>query len=170
MVAGAWYVAYYETMKARGSTAEEVCRMLYDLHEIEIGRIPKEKHLADGEFKLSVGYQMGYTTWAHWTQKRQIPENYVAKFVSGEDKDFDYGVDYIECAMVKYFNARSVPEIAPYFCLADFQLSRVRGTGLRREKTLAQGDALCDFRFKAGRPVTQSWETEVPKFKARGIG
>lgn len=30
----------------------------------------------------------------------------------------------------------------------------------------AQGDDLCDIRFKKGRPVRQDWSTEVPKFRS----
>ena len=170
LVVGAWHAAYYRTMKPEGYKAADVCRMLYDLYDMEIGRIPREQHLADGKRVMSAGYQTGYTSWTYWTQKRQIPENFVAEFIVGDGEDFDYGVDYLECALEKYFEAQEVPEIAPYFCLADFQLSRVRETGLRRKGTLAQGNGRCDFRFKAGRPVTQCWETEVPKFRARGIG
>ena len=41
------------------------------------------------------------------------------------------------------------------------------GTGLRRQGTLAQGDALCDFRYKKGRAVVQDWQSEVPRFQGK---
>lgn len=55
-------------------------------------------------------------------------------------------------------------DVAPYFCLNDFPRSRAEGTGLVRTGTIAQGAALCDFRYKLGREVTQGLETETVRF------
>ena len=60
--------------------------------------------------------------------------------------------------------SQGAAEVAPYFCLNDFILSRAEGTGLSRAHTLAQGHDRCDFRYKKGREVTQDWDTETPKF------
>ena len=91
----------------------------------------------------------------------------MGRFLPGDGKTFDAGYDYTECGAVKYFKAQGVAEVAPYFCLNDFLASRAQGTGLVRKGTLAQGDPLCDFRYKRDRPVTQDWDTEVPRFSGR---
>ncbi len=105
--------------------------------------------------------------WAEWTQKREFPANWVADFIPGDGKEFDYGYDYEECGAVKYFSAQRVPELAPYFCLNDFPNSAVFGSGLRRKRTIAQGAGICDFRYKKGRAVIQDWETEMTLIRFR---
>lgn len=73
----------------------------------------------------------------------------------GDGRDFDIGVDYTECGLMKYFAAQGMPELAPYPCRVDFPTARAEGTGLVRSTTLASGGKVCDFRYKQGRSVTQ---------------
>ena len=163
----AWYVAYYRPMKSHGITAEEEGRMIYDLYNISLQQIPKANALAEGARKFTHGYVEQVKKWAAWTRKQEYPANWVATFISGEGKDFDYGYDYSECALVKYLKAHGASEAAPYVCLNDFIRSRTYGTGLRRTKTLAQGDDICNFRYTKGRPVIQDWSTEIPLIRER---
>jgi hypothetical protein len=163
----AWYLAYYRPMQAHGKTAADVGRMIYDLYETDLSGYPKAQALAEGARWFTRPALEKMQRWAAWTQKRQYPANWVATFIPGDGRDFDFGYDYRQCAIVKYLQSQRASELAPYVCLNDFLKSQAFGTGLRRSKTLAQGDALCNFRYKKGRPVTQDWDTEVPKFSAR---
>ena len=160
-----WYAAYYRPMKAQGRTAAELGRMIYDLNARDLAAIPKDKARARGASRFTPVYVQNLRDFCAWTRKREYPGNWVATFVPGDGKNFDYGYDYSECAIVKYLKAQGALEVAPYVCLNDFLRSRTYGTGLHRTQTIAQGDALCNFRYKQGRPVTQDWSTEVPKFK-----
>jgi hypothetical protein len=163
----AWYVAYYRPMQARGKTARDVGRMLYDLNAAELARYPKDQARAEEARWFSPASLEQLQRYAAWTQKREYPANWVAAFIPGDGREFDFGYDYHECALVKYFRANQAPELAPYVCLNDFLKSRTLGTGLRRSQTLAQGGSVCDFRYKQGRPVTQDWDSEVLKFSGR---
>jgi hypothetical protein len=163
----AWYLAYYQPMLACGKTAEDVGRMIYDLNDADLRRYPKAQALAQGARWFSRANLEKLQKWAAWTQKRQYPANWVATFIPGDGQDFDFGYDYQECGVVKYLRSHQAAEVAPYVCLNDFLKSRTFATGLQRRQTLAQGDAFCNFRYKKGRPVTQGWDTEVPKFAAR---
>jgi hypothetical protein len=84
------------------------------------------------------------------SQARRYPGDYVYTFVEGDGLTFDYGVDYAECATVKFLNAQGAPELAPYLCAADILYSQALGWGLQRTTTLAEGGDRCDFRFKRG--------------------
>jgi hypothetical protein len=163
----AWYLAYYQPMLACGKTAEDVGRMIYDLNEMDLRRYPKAQALAEGARWFTRANLEKLQKWAAWTQERKYPANWVATFIPGDGQDFDFGYDYQECGVVKYLQSHRASEVAPYVCLNDFLKSRTFATGLQRSKTLAQGDAVCNFRYKKGRPVTQGWDTEVPKFAAR---
>jgi len=71
-------------------------------------------------------------------------------FVEGEGQKFDYGIDYNECANVKFLRAQNALELAPYICATDKVASEILGWGLNRTMTLADGYKKCDFRFKKG--------------------
>ena len=162
-----WYVALYPPMKANGKTAEDLGKLIYELNKTELEEIPTQKALDEGGNMFTKESLDKMKKWAEWTQKREYPANWVAYFVPGDGKDFDYGYDYSECGAVKYFHAQGVPELAPYFCLNDFPNSAVYGTGLRRKGTIAQGDEVCDFRYMKGRPVIQDWTTEIDLIRSR---
>jgi hypothetical protein len=163
-----WYAAFYGPMQDHGKSAAEVGRMIYDLNQVELSRIPKDRARAQGASRFTPEYVAKLRDFCSWTQNREYPGNWVALFVPGDGQNFDYGYDYTECALVKYLRAQGALEVAPYVCLNDFIQSRAYGTGLHRTKTIAQGDEICNFRYKKGRSVTQDWSTEVPKFKRAG--
>ena len=161
----AWYVALYQPMKAAGKSAEDVGRLVYEIYQIELAHLPPEQARAEGNALFTPATQAEMRAWADWTQRRQYPANWVAKFIPGDGQTFDYGYDYSECGLVKYFKSQGVPELAPYVCLNDFIKSATIGSGLQRSHTLAQGDQLCDFRYRHGRAVTQNWDNEIDRIR-----
>ena len=94
---------------------------------------------------------------AEESQKRLYPDNWIATFVEGDGKEFDFGIDYTQCGIVNFLHDQGAPELAPYMCLLDFPHSRLTRTGLVRTMTIAEGYKKCDFRFKKGREVKQDW-------------
>lgn len=160
----AWLVAISQAVKARGLVAVDAGRVLYDLCQRDLSARPADELRAQGTAYFTEANFKALGRWAAKTRQRRYPGDWVARVVFGDGQDFDVGHDYSECGAVKLFKAHGQADAAPYFCLNDFTLSRFQGTGLRRVHTLAQGDALCDFRYKRGREVTQCWETEVPRF------
>jgi hypothetical protein len=123
---------------------------------------PAAELRAQGQAMFTRAGRAQLAAWAKATQERRHPGDWVAEAVFGDGKAFDLGYNYSRCGAVTFFKAHGVAQVAPYFCLNDFVLSRRQGTGLTRAHTLGQGDALCDFRYKKDGPVAQSWETEEP--------
>jgi hypothetical protein len=169
----AWYVALYEPMRAHGKTAEAIGKLIYDLNVYSLSGTPKQQIAAEHKRLFSPEYMQEQREWASWTQRRELPANWVATFIEAPagprdaDDSFDYGIDYSECGLVKFFQSQGRPELAPYVCLNDFSRSKTFDTGLRRTKTVAMGDGVCNFRYKAGRPVTQDWSTEIGRIRGR---
>jgi len=163
----AWYVALYKPMREHGKTAEDVGKLVYELNLISLKSMTKEKAAAEQEKMFSRDHLDKMQKWADWTQKQEFPANWVARFIPGDGKEFDYGYEYSECALVKYFRSQGVPELAPYVCLNDFTNSASIGSGLYRTKTIAQGDSVCNFRYKKDRPVVQNWTTEIALIRSR---
>lgn len=163
----AWYVALYQPMRAAGMHAEDVGHLVYRLYQIELGQRSPADRQAEGDAWFGAANRQKLEQWAAWTRRRDYPGNWVATFVPGDGRHFDFGYDYSECGVVKYLRAQGVPELAPFVCLNDFSKSAALGTGLERHKTLAQGDDRCDFRYQRGRPVTQDWQSEIALIRQR---
>ncbi len=163
----AWYAALYKPLRERGKTAEFIGKMIYQLNEYTWALTPKDKARASGETLFSQQEQEHLRQWALWTQERKYPQNWLAHYIEGDGHTFDYGIDYVECGVVKYLQALGTPELAPYVCSNDFIKSRAIGSGLVRSKTIARGDGICDFRYKKDRPVIQDWDSELKLMQKR---
>jgi hypothetical protein len=161
LVMAGWLAALTLALGEKGLAARDAGRLLYDLNAAGFAAMPQEKARALGAEMFTAAYLASLEQWAANSQRRRYPGDWVGRAIPGDGKTFDVGYDYSECGAVKYLKSQGVAEVAPYFCLNDFLSSRAQGTGLSRARTIAQGDALCDFRYKRGRPVTQDWDTEI---------
>lgn len=87
------------------------------------------------------------------TQMREHSDNFVITFVEGDGKEFDYGYDYFECAILKFFESQGAFELLPYICAPDIPVSKALNMGLKRTTTLGGGK--CDFGFMRGRETEE---------------
>ena len=87
---------------------------------------------------------------AEESQKREFSGGYVFTFVEGEGEEFDYGLDFTECATCKFYDVQGESDFTPLSCAADYLKSKAFGWGLTRTMTLAEGYEKCDFRHKKG--------------------
>ena len=83
-------------------------------------------------------------------------EDFAYSYVEGED--FDLGLDFTECALLKLYKNYSADDFMPYICAMDIIMSKYGDLGLYRSKTLAEGCDVCDFRYKAGRETNVASE------------
>jgi len=160
-----WLASMHASLRPRGFTGADTGRLLYDMAGGGLAETPKDVLAKQGEAFFSREGRASLEKWAEWSQRRTYPGDWVGRVLVGDGSDFDLGYDMLECGAVKLFAAQAMMDVAPYFCMNDFPRSRAEGTGLVRSGNLAEGKALCDFRYKAGRPVTQDWDTET---KVRG--
>jgi len=143
-------LALYRTLLDHGSTVEEAGQAVLEMGEASVRAIP-------AVVRRLVGY-VWFTPWflnllrrrALESQQRTYPDGYRFHFVQGDGLVFDYGIDYTECASLKFLDAQGARSMAPYVCAVDRAASELLGWGLRREMTLAEGCPRCDFRFKKG--------------------
>lgn len=144
------YLAVYRALQNRGGTLDEAGQLIHQMSKAELRAIP-------GVVRSVIGY-LWFSRWfvtrlkkrAQESQEREYPGGYVLTYVEGDGKLFDYGVDYSECASVKFLAAQNSLELATYVCATDKITSEMLGWGLRRTMTLAEGCDRCDFRFKKG--------------------
>lgn len=161
-----WLTAITQAMTAGGLAARDAGRVLYDLCAEEMNQRPAAGLRTSGQAMFTPKGRAQLAAWAKATQQRRYPGDWVGEAVFGDGKSFDVGYDYSQCGAVTFFAAHGVAQVARYFCLNDFILSRAQGTGLTRAHTLGQGDTLCDFRYKKDGPVSQDWESEERRWTA----
>ena len=72
------------------------------------------------------------------------------RYVKGDGKEFDWGVDYVKCGNYNFMKDQGAEEFAPYVCMSDIALGKALEWGLTRTHTIADGYETCNFRFKKG--------------------
>lgn len=165
LIQAGWYIAFCKAMQAHGQTASAAGQIMYDLVEAEWTRVPQDEAWRRGALMFSAQELEKRRDYCRRTQQRRYPGDWLATFIPGDGRTFDFGYDYYECGALKFFQSQGTAAMAPFFCIADFPRSRALVTGLVRTRTLAFGDDRCNFRYRQGRPVDQDWSTEFPKFK-----
>jgi hypothetical protein len=88
------------------------------------------------------------------SQERHYPDDWIFDIVEADGKNFQFGVDYTECGIVKYLTKQNAIELAPYLCWLDFPMCAAMRVKLVRTETIAQGGEKCNFRFARG-PAAQ---------------
>ncbi len=155
-------LALYQAMKAHGQDVDEAGRVIYRVMDklFTFSDPMMSAHLRNPTGKVE---QDSYRVIEKWTSKSPYPGDWKMTFVEGDGVNFDFGVDYTECGVVKFYKANGAFDLAKYMCLGDFPISRSTGTGLVRTTTIGSGGPKCDFRFKAGRPIQMEWTPEFLK-------
>lgn len=154
-------LAFYRSMQNRARTVEETGRVFYLALQQQSASNPMLKMA--GRLSSSGMALDKFRSEAKVSQKRTYPADWVFEFVEGDGQSFDYGIDYLECGICKYYRAQGADELVPYMCLLDFPISNVMGSGLVRTSTLGHGGKRCDFRYKNGRPCQMEWTPDFLK-------
>lgn len=156
------YLAMYRALQKQGRTVEDVGRLAYLIGTEEAKAIPNivQRFMEHLWFSPLVEWVIKKRNIR--TQQAKYPGESVLHYVKGDGGEFDYGVDYTECAVCKFLRAENAFELTPYACAIDKPVSELLGWGLTRSRTLAEGFPKCEFRFKRGGetrvPVPQSLE------------
>lgn len=144
------YLGVYRALQRQGLTVEDAGQLAFEIGSAELKAIPSVARRFIGYLWFSPWFKERIRKRATDTQLRRYPGNYVLTYVEGDGREFDYGVDYLECASCKLLEAEDALELAPYVCAVDKIASELLGWGLARTMTLAEGSHKCDFRFKKG--------------------
>jgi hypothetical protein len=147
-VSGTLALAFIRVLERTGLSVEVIGRLINEIYQDVFDSLPSlvKWYLRWSDF--STGNQKKLKSFATESQLRQYPENWVMEYVEGDGENYDYGCNYTECAVLKFYLKKGAAEYMPYVCVADFGMSRALRTGLTRTQTIQYGGACCDFRFK----------------------
>ena len=143
-------LALYKAMSARGKSAVETGRILYDAVVEQVSHLPPLPPHSPEDLAPK-------REQARKSQQRRYPGDWVWEFVEGDGVEFDYGYDFLECGTQKLYRAHGADEFLPFYCYLDFVTYRTAGWGFFRTMTLAEGYERCDFRFKKGGRTDRGW-------------
>ena len=80
--------------------------------------------------------------WAE-LHRKEYPETWKFNFDDSHQDGFYYY--FTKCPIAKFFKDNNLQEITPIFCELDHLTIKTRKAKLLRDKTLANGDDMCDF-------------------------
>lgn len=166
IIKSASLLALYRVMKRHDKPVEEIGEIVYRMAQAWVHTFPGWVRKLLGRYYMTGTMRSRSRQTAERSQRREYTDDFVYEVVEGNGQDFDWGVNYLECGIVKFFRAQDAVEFAPYMCQLDYVMFQGLQVGLERTMTIAQGGRFCDFRFKKGRPTPDGWP---PKFLTHDI-
>ena len=145
------HLAYLRAFIQHGLTDEESRRILYQGMETRLAQYPKLLLKLLGWMSFTKMYLRKFQRQSVESQVREYPGGFVFDVVIGDGEEFDWGLDFTECGIRKFYQAQNASEFLPIVCPIDYLLSDAFGYGLVRTKTLTEGAEICNPRMKRGR-------------------
>jgi hypothetical protein len=150
VAASGWFLAFHRALTRSGRPVRESGELAYALTEQYVAAVPWVGRTLIRWLWFSKLFQKRVRFRAQQSQGHRQRGEFVYEYVQGDGQQFEFGVDYLECAVWTFLKGQGAPELAPYLCALDQLYSDAFRWGLVRTTTLAEGGPRCDFRFKRG--------------------
>ncbi|NKQ37692.1 MAG: L-2-amino-thiazoline-4-carboxylic acid hydrolase [Chloroflexi bacterium] len=141
-------LALYRVLTRHGQSVEKIGALVHKMGQAWVDQFPMLARRLIGRFYMSSWNRKRIAEQAKVSQKRRHADDFVREVVVGDGRTFDWGINYLECGVVKFFRQQGAEAIAPYMCEIDNLLFPAIGIKLVRTGTIANGQTHCDFRFK----------------------
>ena len=148
LIQAAWCLAFYKTLASYGEPVEQAGRILYEAVEAQLQTYPRLLLYPCSVTRITETSIDELKERAANSEKSPFAEDWVFEVVDGNGKNFDVGVNYLQCGMCKFFHAQDADELAPYLCALNCPISEGFGVQLSQGKTLATGGKMCRLRMK----------------------
>jgi hypothetical protein len=145
------FLALYHVLRRQGWSDEATGRLVYDLVDGWLRTYPGWLRRLLGRWRFSSFHLASLRKGAAASQARRYPADWVYRFVPGDGQTCDWGIDYTECGILKFYASQGAGPFVRYLCPLDVPMSQAFGLGMHRSQTLAEGASCCDFRFQRGR-------------------
>jgi hypothetical protein len=160
LISSAFYLPMFLVLEREGYSIRDLARVRLEILEFMSKSLSPRERNPDSSSFFSKDRDEVRKQNAKKSQLRRYPEDWVFEFVEGNDHDFDFGVDYIECGIFKYYEKLGVERFAPICCLCDYPNFHRLGIGFKRTQTIACGASSCDFRFIRDYDTPKGWPPE----------
>jgi hypothetical protein len=150
IVVNGFIVAMFKAMRETGKTAEDAVRIWMEVADDLFRRIPGPLARLGGRMLVSQPTMNAFKKQAAISQERQYPEDWVYVLLEGDGVEYDVGFEFSECAVIKFYQAMGVMELAQYCNFADVTYSHYLGIGLDASQTIGMGCDHCRMLYKRG--------------------
>ncbi|MHC4241327.1 MAG: L-2-amino-thiazoline-4-carboxylic acid hydrolase [Planctomycetota bacterium] len=151
-------LAVYRIMKKHGKTLAEAWEICHESITLRMEKFSRIKRWFLGKLMYS-NFLMKRVKRRDERGEHLKFGDFEVRYLIGDGKEFDWGVDYVACGNLNFLKAQGAEEFAPYACMSDIALGDALGWGLIRTQTIADGYYTCDFRFKKGSKTMISSKT-----------
>jgi hypothetical protein len=171
LIGGAAILAVIRILEKEQFTLREVGKFFYELCDIN-NKFRKENMVKIGKDPSQYPFEKEYRDYmkaaAEMSQKRKYPDNWVADFVDGEGKKFEWGFNVHECGIHKFLKKFDAEKYAPIICLSDFSEANIFGYGFSRTQTVSNGASICDHRYRKDIETPRAWPPDkITEFKLK---
>ena len=142
-------LAVYRTMKTHGKSPGEAWELCHEALTMRMEEFSKIKRWFLKKLMFSDFVKRRVKKRAARSEQLKFGD-FEIRYVTGDGKEFDWGVDYVTCGNYNFMKAQGAEEFAPYVCMSDIALGDALEWGLIRTHTIADGCETCNFRFKNG--------------------
>jgi hypothetical protein len=163
-------LALVKVLKRYKYSRREIASFIFDLHKEYYQEAMKRKinflrfiFTILSSFPFNKLYKFVIKRYEHLRQNREGSSNFIFKYIEGDDKTFDYGIDILSCPIYDMWQNHDAIEILPFVCLFDFFKSAITNSGLIRTMTLSEGKIKCDNRFRIGEKPQNKQKTKYFK-------
>jgi hypothetical protein len=154
-------LALFKVLRKRGTSVRDIAQMMYEIREMQSLKQSRLMKFLTSKLIFSSRTKNNYKKKIKIMTQKAYPENWKMEFVEGDGEEFDWGVNFHECAVQKLFNKHGGEELLPYICMTDYAPFNVlKNVEFKRTQTIASGAPFCDFRFKKGGSTPRGWPPE----------
>ena len=150
-------LALYQVLKREGFRIEEIGKMVIEMEQRRVHSYPRFILKLLGKVIHSPLGKNRLKKAADKSQEGRYPGGWVSVYIEGDGEEFDFGIDYLECGLCKFYHQQGADEFTPYLCQFDYVQQSAMRAGFFRSMTLAEGAERCDFRWKRGSETRAGW-------------
>jgi len=167
MVINAWIISFFRVMRAQGKTPEEVISICCRVADDYMASLPRIIVWTARKFAFGRLIARKMQQQAIQSRQRQYPQDFVYEYIKGDGKDFNWALEFTECAVNKFYDAQGVEELKPYCNFFDVIYSRYLNMGIDAGRTIGIGCRTCRLEYKKNRAtlIPQRLEGILPAAK-----
>ena len=147
LFAGAVMLAAAGVLGRAGLDVDAVSAVIAQTATARLNRYPSWLVRILGGLRFTSTYQRRLAARAAISHRRAYPGEWVFDYVPGDERTFDFGIDYLACPILDLYGQEGRTDLMPKICELDCAISGRMRDGLVRTTTLAEGASQCDFPY-----------------------
>ncbi len=173
LVGGISSLAMFRILEREGYTHREIGEFYYKFSDLQ-NTIRKKSLEKIGKDPAQYPFESAYIDYAkklcETSKLRNYPDDWVADYVEGDGKTFEWGFNFHKCGIHKVLKRLDAEKYTPFFCLYDFSEANILGFGFSRTQAIGFGAPMCDHRYVKKYKTPRGWPPDdLPEFDKKII-